>query len=71
MKGTIAWSYVLMWAVLGIGAAYLSSVNLMRWSTNTSSGRILAIVMGLVCVAAVIRVGNNFGWWRILYGPRH
>ena len=37
MNGTIAWSYVLIWAFIAIGAAYLSSVNLIRWSTTSSS----------------------------------
>ncbi|NMP24594.1 hypothetical protein [Sulfobacillus harzensis] len=71
MKGTIAWSYVVIWAVVAIGAAYFGGMNLMRWSTNTSSGRVLTIVMGLVCIAAVIRLGNALGWWRLLYRPRH
>ena len=71
MKGSIAWSYVIVWVVVAIGSAYVSIVNLSQWHTNRLSERSLAVAAGLACIASVIRVGNNLGWWSILYGPRH
>ena len=64
-------SYVIVWAFLAVGMAYLNITNLTQWRTNSTAGRFLAVVAGAVCIAAVIRVGNGLGWWHFLYGPHH
>ncbi len=65
----IAWTPVVIWSVIGIGAAYLSVGHLMRWSTDNTISRLLGIVMGLLCIAAVIHVGVDVGWWSFIYKP--
>lgn len=70
VKGSVV-SYVIVWAFLAVGTAYLNITNLTQWRTNSTAGRFLAVVAGAVCIAAVIRVGHGLGWWHFLYGPNH
>ena len=65
----IAWPPTVLWAVIGCIAAYFSVTYLMRWRTNNLIETLFGIVMGLVCISAVIRVGVNVGWWSFIYKP--
>ena len=65
----IVWTQVVIWSVIGIGAAYLSGGHLMCWRADNITPRLLGVVMGLLCIAAVIHVGVDVGWWSFIYKP--
>lgn len=61
--------YAIIWAIIAVLAAYTSANYFIHWSANTWLFRILAVVLGLLCVASVIRIGNALHWWNFFYGP--
>ncbi len=69
MQGPIGWNAVVGWAGMAIGAGYLSVSSLRRWQTNPTALTVLGGVMGLLCLSAIIHVGNHMGWWSLIYRP--
>ena len=57
----------IVWIVIVLGAGYLAGANLSRYRTNGKMTVMLGIVMALLCISAVIRVGNAIGWWSLSY----
>lgn len=57
----------LAWAVVAVGSGWLSARNLLQWRTHVKMTRIGVVVMALLCLSAVIRVGDALGWWALLY----
>ncbi len=65
VTGSLWGAQVAAWGIIAVGAAWIAGRNIMTWRTNPASGRMLAIVMGLLCMAAILRVGTGLDWWRV------
>ncbi len=57
----------LVWSVIALGSGYLSGMTLLRLRTHGTLTIAAGIVMALLCISAVIRVGNTLGWWSLIY----
>lgn len=60
----------LAWAVVAVGSGWLSATNLLQRRTHeriTHTGVVVVVVMALLCLSAVIRVGDALGWWSLFY----
>lgn len=61
----MSWARMIVWLIIMIGSGYLSVTNL-RLRTNGIT-TFLGVAMGLLCISAVIRIGNIMGWWSFIY----
>ena len=60
-----SWARVSVWLIIMIGSGYLSVTNLRLRTSGITT--FLGVVTGLLCISAVIRIGNIMGWWSFIY----
>lgn len=61
------WARLVIWAIIAVGSGYLATQYFLRWPTNNTIGKIFTIVMALLCISAILRIGNSMGWWSLIY----